>query len=74
MGGGGAILGVAVLVIGAAIDFPFIEPFFLSMTAAAPMTGVDPLTTFLLLYGVPYATSCAIAAAIIGAVIGAAGG
>lgn len=71
--GGGVILGVAVLVIGAVIDLLFIEPFFLSMAAASPMTGVDPMATFLLLYGVPYAASCAIAAAIIGAVIGIAG-
>ena len=74
MGGGGAVLGVAVLVIGAVIDFLFMEPFFLSMAAATPMTGVDPLTAFLLLYGVPYAASCAIAAAIIGAIVGVAGG
>ena len=73
MGDGGVILGVVVLVLGAVVDFLFTEPFFLSMAAATPMTGVDPMTTFLFLYGVPYATSCAIAAAIIGAVIGVAG-
>ena len=73
MGGGGANLGVVVFDHGAIVDFLFIDPFFLSMAAATPMTGVDPLTTFLLLYGVPYAASCAIAAAIVGAAIGAAG-
>ena len=67
----GAFLGVLVLILGTVIDFIFVEPFFMSLVAATPLTGLDPLTAFLFLYGVPYAASCAIAAAIIGAILGA---
>jgi hypothetical protein len=71
MGDEGVFFGVVILILGVIIDFVFMEPFFLSLVAATPLAGWNPLTTFLFLYGVPYAASCAIAGAIIGAILGA---
>jgi hypothetical protein len=71
MGDEGVFFGVVILILGAVIDFVFMEPFFLSLVTATPLTGWNALTTFLFLYGVPYAASCAMAGAIIGAILGA---
>jgi len=69
--GGGAILGVAVLILGSVIDCFVTQPFFLSLIAGTTFVGWNPLTVFLLVYGVPYAVSVTAVSAVTGAILGA---
>ena len=66
----GGALGVAVLILGAAVDYLVTQPFFLSLAAGTSFVGWNPLTVILYLYGIPYAASVAGAAVVIGALLG----
>ena len=70
MMGGGAILGVAALFFGGVIDYFVTVPFFMSLIAGTSFADWNPLTVFLLVYGVPYAVSVAAVSAVIGTIAG----
>ena len=69
-----AIFGLASLILGGVVDYFVTEPFFLSLVSSISFAGWNPLTVFVYLYGIPYATSVAAVAGIIGAILGAASG
>ena len=68
--GDGAVAVLGILGFGWVVDSLLIEPFFMSLVTGTSFTGWTPLTTFLFLYGIPYAVSCAGVGSFIAAIFG----
>jgi hypothetical protein len=62
---------VAIMALGGIADYLVTEPYFLSLVAGTSFTGWSPITTFLFLYGIPFAVSVAAVGTVIGAILGA---